>query len=187
MTTSALPHWCALSLCCLTMGCGTGQTSTSSSPTADTALAQEMLTAHNQARASALPTPQPALPALTWSEEAAQVAQSWANQCTFAHNPDRGPYGENIAAASPPDAETNTQAVQDWVSESANYNYASNTCASGQMCGHYTQVVWRDTTQVGCATAVCNTNSPFGSQLPQWRLWVCDYSPPGNFVGQRPY
>lgn len=187
MNASTLLRWCALSLCGLAMGCGTGQTSTPSSQTTSSPLAQDMLSAHNQARASATPTPQPALPDLTWSEDAASVAQGWANQCNFAHNPDRGPYGENIAAAAPPDTETNVQAVQAWVAESANYNYASNTCASGQVCGHYTQVVWRNTTQVGCASVVCTTHSPFGSQLPQWRLWVCDYAPPGNYSGQRPY
>ena len=188
-------RWLILPLCCLAVeavGCGAGQTPTTVPPP-DTQqptnpLANDMLAAHNTARANASPTPQPAMPALTWSEDAATVAQNWANQCKFAHNPDRGPYGENLAAATPPDAETTTQAVESWVAESANYNYADNTCASGKVCGHYTQVVWRNTTQVGCASVTCDTNSPFGSQYPpQWQLWVCDYSPPGNYAGQKPY
>jgi pathogenesis-related protein 1 len=45
------------------------------------------------------------------------------------------------------------------------------------VCGHYTQIVWRDTTSVGCAAQSC----------PQGEIWVCDYSPPGNYVGQHPY
>jgi hypothetical protein len=92
--------------------------------------------------------------------------------------------GENIAAATP-NTLTTMGVVQNWASESAGYDYGRNTCAPSKMCGHYTQIVWRATTQVGCATARCNQNSPFGSG--QWQFWVCNYSPPGNYVGQRPY
>ncbi len=44
-------------------------------------------------------------------------------------------------------------------------------------CGHYTQIVWRGTTTLGCAVA----RSSFRE------VWVCEYSPAGNIVGQRPY
>ena len=42
-------------------------------------------------------------------------------------------------------------AVTAWVNEEADYHYASNTCDAGQMCGHYTQIVWATTTKLGCA------------------------------------
>lgn len=182
----------ALSLTCLAVGAaGCGDSEAGTTPDTDTSasspLATELLAAHNQARANATPTPQPALPPLTWSTEAARVAAAWAAECKFEHNKNRGNYGENIAAAAPPGSRTNTQVVQDWVSEAANYTYADNSCAPGKVCGHYTQVVWRNTTQVGCATVTCTTNSPFGAQFPQWQFWVCDYSPPGNYMGQKPY
>jgi hypothetical protein len=74
-----------------------------------------------------------------------------------------------------------------WAAEASDYDYARNTCAAGKVCGHYTQLVWRATTRVGCATQVCDRNSPFGSRFPTWQLWVCNYAPPGNYVGQRPY
>ena len=70
------------------------------------------------------------------------------------------------------------------MSEAADYSSATNKCAPGKVCGHYTQVVWRNTTHVGCATAICTKNSPFGAQFPTWQLWVCNYTPPGNFVGK---
>ena len=78
-----------------------------------------------------------------WSDELAQVAQTYAEQCVFQHNPDRisqqntfSSVGENLFAGSgPADYEA---AVQSWYDEVADYDYALNTC--GAVCGHYTQV-----------------------------------------------
>lgn len=147
---------------------------------------QEVLDAHNAVRAGATPAPSEALPPLTWSAEAAAVAEKWARECRFEHNANRGRLGENLAAATP-DMWTMEQVVRDWASEAKDYDYASNTCAQGKVCGHYTQLVWRGTTGVGCATRTCTENSPFGARFPTWQLWVCNYTPPGNIVGERPY
>lgn len=43
-----------------------------------------------------------------------------------------------------------TKAVDDWDSEKQYYDYSTNSCADGQMCGHYTQNVWAGSTTVGC-------------------------------------
>src|SRR5688572_27519706 len=67
-------------------------------------LIAELLDAHNAVRAAALPTPSPALPPLVWSDQAAALAQSWANSCQFGHNPNLGNFGENIGAAAPADS-----------------------------------------------------------------------------------
>jgi hypothetical protein len=64
--------------------------------------------------------------------------------------------------------------------------WATNACAAGEPCGHYTQLVWRGTTRVGCGKATCTVNSPFGAGFPTWEYYVCDYEPPGN-SGARPY
>jgi hypothetical protein len=78
--------------------------------------------------------------------------------------------------------------VAAWSGEAADYDHAANSCAEGKQCGHYTQLVWRGTARVGCAHRVCTINWPFGPATPgSWDFWVCDYEPPGNFVGQRPY
>ncbi|MFP2927819.1 CAP domain-containing protein [Pyxidicoccus sp. 3LG] len=148
--------------------------------------ARDMVAAHNQARSQAKPTPKPALPPLTWSDEAARKAAAWAKECKFEHNPGRGDFGENLAAATP-DSWTTAEVVKSWADEAADYDYTRNTCKKGKVCGHYTQVVWRKTGAVGCATVLCKKNSPFGAQFPTWQNWVCNYTPPGNFVGQRPY
>ncbi|WP_404366616.1 CAP domain-containing protein [Corallococcus coralloides] len=150
-----------------------------------TQFARDMLDAHNAARAAAKPTPSPALEPLTWDPSVEETARKWVEQCQFKHNDGRGNAGENIAAATPGlwDAKG---AVKGWVDEAADYDYASNTCKAGEVCGHYTQVVWRNTRRLGCATKRCTTNSPFGGSSP-WDFWVCNYAPPGNFTGQRPY
>ncbi len=132
---------------------------------------------------------------LHWDPIAAQVALAYASECMFMHNPDataqydsmggKGGLGENIAAGAP--TQTIAGAVASWVGEETNYDHATNTCASGQVCGHYTQVVWSSTTGVGCAKVHCTTNSPFGAKYPDWDYSVCDYSPPGNYVGMSPY
>ena len=128
-----------------------------------------------------------------WDPIAAAVAQAWANQCSFGHNPNAGSdydgmggsggLGENVAAGEP--TESVSAAVASWVAEGSSYDHATNTCAAGAVCGHYTQIVWATTTAAGCAQATCTTNSPFGSG--QWQMSVCDFNPPGNYVGQSPY
>jgi pathogenesis-related protein 1 len=138
-----------------------------------------MTAAHNAARAAVVPAANPSIPPLSWSSTVATFAQTYSENCVFAHS--GGPYGENIYATS---GTASPQAVvTSWVSEDANYNYANNTCSG--VCGHYTQVVWRDTTSLGCGVTNCTTNSPFGGG--NWQFWVCDYDPPGNFNNMKPY
>lgn len=141
-----------------------------------------VLSAHNQVRAQATPAPSAPLGNLQWSDEDAKVAAAYADKCTFSHNPDRGTRGENLFAGS---GDTPIgEVVKSWASEASSYDYTSGRCSG--VCGHYTQIVWADTTHVGCAQKTCTTGSPFGGK-GSWQIWVCNYSPPGNFVGKKPY
>ncbi|KAH7673599.1 Cysteine-rich secretory protein-related protein [Dioscorea alata] len=70
-------------------------------------------------------------------------------------------------------------AVNLWVSEGQDYDYNSNTCAQGKVCGHYTQVVWSSSTNIGCARVVCDNNGGI--------FITCNYNPAGNVIGERPY
>jgi len=186
---SSVPGVLVLVLLAAACDVGTGGQGgfTASDPTTD--LARTAIEAHNQFRANASPKPSPALPAVQWSSQVEAVAAAWAANCVYKHNAARGNLGENIAADAPPGAwPTIAEVVQAWASEAQWYDYASNGCSAppGQDCGHYTQVVWRDSTLIGCAYARCSTNSPFPG-YSTWDFWVCDYSPPGNWVGERPY
>jgi pathogenesis-related protein 1 len=131
----------------------------------------EMLASHNAVRARLK------VPPLTWSDRLADEAQGWANwllaEKRFVHRPGSA-YGQNMfeiagAPASP------TRVVYEWDSESLDYDYASNTCR--KVCGHYTQLIWAATKQVGCAVA----------RDSRREVWVCNYDPPGNWIGKRPY
>jgi len=73
--------------------------------------------------------------------------------------------------------------VEKWFDEHAAYDYVGNDCDEGKVCGHYTQVVWSSSASVGCGYAECG---PFSDDLFEVML-VCQYSPPGNYVGEKPY
>lgn len=130
-----------------------------------------MLDAHNAVRARV------GSPPLAWSPELANYAQRWASQLIATHQFMHSPahrYGENIYAitggfASP------AQVVASWADEARGYSIRANSCVG--VCGHYTQIVWRATRGLGCAVA-----AGAGREI-----WVCEYDPPGNVVGQRPY
>jgi len=133
--------------------------------------AYEILQAHNSIRSRLN------LPPLVWSGKVAAVAQQWGESLLarneFVHRPN-SVYGENLFAISGGRASP-TQVVSEWASEARNYDYASNRCMG--VCGHYTQIVWHDTKELGCGLA----------RSARREIWVCDYNPPGNWVGRRPY
>jgi pathogenesis-related protein 1 len=118
---------------------------------------------------------------LQWDARLANYAQGWAAQrkaygdCRLQHS--GGPYGENIFWGSGK-AWQPEEAANAWVSEKRWYRYYSNSCVYYNKCGHYTQVVWRGTARVGCARSACSDGNIF---------MTCNYYPPGNWVGQRPY
>ncbi|GIZ48197.1 hypothetical protein CKM354_001126700 [Cercospora kikuchii] len=106
---------------------------------------------------------------VAWNSTLAHFAQGWAAGCIWGHS--GGPYGENIAAGFV----NATLAVDAWAGEEVEYDYEKEGFSLAT--GHFTQLVWRDTTEVGCAIAQCQ--SLVGTKVHGAYL-VCEYNPAGN-------
>ena len=150
---------------------GTGTTGQGGGLTSDQI--QAILAAHNSYRA------QVGVPPLQWSDSLAVSSQNWANQLaatgTLVHS--HGPYGENLAEGTAGGFSV-TQLVDIWGNEKQFFiaGVFPNVSSTGNWedVGHYTQVVWRNTTQVGGALAT-------GHGLD---FLVCQYLPEGNVTGE---
>uniref|UniRef100_A0A803P541 SCP domain-containing protein n=1 Tax=Cannabis sativa TaxID=3483 RepID=A0A803P541_CANSA len=118
-------------------------------------------------------------PPLTWDRNLARYARRWAtkqlDECKMMHS--FGPYGENIFWGGQ-DHWTATDAVESWARENQFYDPMTNQCLYGEMCGHYTQVVWRSSLRVGCARMKCHNGGV---------LVYCEYDPPGNYINENPF
>ena len=125
--------------------------------------------AHNRYRAKHCAPP------LVWSKQLADVAQKWANTlrdkgCIFGHSPGMK-YGENLAAGTQ-GALDPERTVDMWYDEIRLYKFPNG--GFSMETGHFTQVVWRSTSQVGCGHVTCKGND----------IYVCNYDPPGNWEGR---
>ncbi|KAG9124400.1 hypothetical protein FRC07_011760 [Ceratobasidium sp. 392] len=131
-------------------------------------MANAYLDAHNSFRAQHGARP------LVWSPALAAKAQNWANGCVFKH----GSVGENLAAGTGNYGALN--AVKGWTDEIKDYD-PRNPKPS-----HFTQVVWKSSTQLGCAVKQCPPGSIFPAKFGVAYYHVCEYAPPGNVIGRFP-
>ncbi|MBS1518684.1 MAG: RICIN domain-containing protein [Bacteroidetes bacterium] len=117
---------------------------------------------------------------LAWSDELAAYAQDWADQlsakgCNLEHRKN-GKYGENLYWAMGGNL-SGVDAVNSWADERKDFDFNTQE-GTGGVVGHYTQMIWENTTKVGCAMVKCSDGSV---------IWVCNYDPPGNYAGQKPW
>jgi hypothetical protein len=134
------------------------------------------LEAHNKERALMGVRP------LVWDEALAVRATAWAKELArtdrFDHA-DQKQDGENLwmgtLNAYPPAA-----MVQAWVDEKPMFRPGRfpdvSTTKQWSDVGHYTQLIWYNTTRVGCGLASNASDS----------YLVCRYGPPGNWLGESP-
>lgn len=119
-------------------------------------------------------------PRIYWNDTLASYAQAWADKlaqtCNMSHSD--GPYGENIYWSSSPRNEK--QVVDRWASEEKYFNHKNPTYIRGKSSksGHYSQVIWTKSTELGAGVANCKNGG---------QIWVCVYNPPGNRIGEKAY
>jgi hypothetical protein len=145
-----------------------------------TSVDQRLLIAQNHERAEL------GLQSFDWNPALAESAQRWADYLAstgrFEHAPEnhRNPEGENIWAGTKgyfgPEA-----MIDAWVREKKYFRPGvfPNNSTTGKVedVGHYTQLVWAATTQVGCAEATSSRED----------ILVCRYAEAGNWRGERPF
>lgn len=142
-------------------------TSTTSAAAATTSassdFASQILAEHNAKRALH------GVSNLSWDDTLATYAQNYADKydCSGSLTHSGGQYGENLALGY-----TVTGSVDAWYSEGDSYTYGSG-CS---VYDHFTQVIWKDTTKVGCGYKQCD--SYWGTYI------ICSYDPAGNYVGE---
>jgi len=136
---------------------------------------------------------------LVWNDELAEVAQRWVDQCVSGHDKNRrtetfsSGVGQNWAwqgnwkmdeqiEIAPIMVERWYDEVKD-ITNKAVDSFSSNNAVTGStgVIGHYTQVVWADTTDVGCGYMTAKNNGRFETVL------VCNYGPAGNWNGAAVY
>ncbi|XP_041365631.1 cysteine-rich venom protein Mr30-like [Gigantopelta aegis] len=126
-----------------------------------------ILDMHNQLRASVTPSAANIM-RLAWDDEVAMVAQAWAEACQLKHDqpkhravPGRLSLGQNVAVGK-----LNwTVAILSWYGEKENFTFGGNN--SLEHTAQYFQMVWAETTRLGCGYADCDGTSFF----------VCNYGP----------
>lgn len=168
--TSLLGAFALLSTIPLTVG--------ATDPTSN--FAERLLARHNRERVSMGIAP------LRWDERLAASAQGWADHLAatgrFEHAPESAdnPEGENLWAGTR-GAFTLERMVDAWIREKRYFTPGlfPNNSATGNVddIGHYTQLMWRDTGEVGCALARGSAED----------VLVCRYSDAGNYIGERPF
>ena len=126
------------------------------------------------------------VPRLAWNDRLAGQAQAWAQKLAaegtlrHASEAESGGAGENLwmgtAGYFAPE-----RMVGAFVNERRFYQHGKfpevSSTGKWQDVGHYTQLVWRDTREVGCAVA----------RGTGYDVLVCRYWPAGNWMGESPY
>jgi len=146
-------------------GPSTNYPDTSGSATDD--FSKKCLEAHNSVRSKHQNTPP-----VAWSPQLASEAQGWASQCNGMNH---GSTGENLYASTGSDDPS--QGIQAWYDEVSMYSYGNPSFDYST--GHFTQVVWAGTKEIGCGIQYC----PNAVGNSAGYLLVCRYQEPGNMRG----
>ncbi|XP_063824561.1 venom allergen 3-like [Ostrinia nubilalis] len=161
---------------------------------------QAIVDAHNRLRQSVAlgqvssQPPAANMMEMVWDEELAATAQRWADQCTTEHDRasqrevGRFAVGQNLAATwttRPPSDPVDSQPdfasqINAWFDEVHIFGYRPISGVHGT--GHYSQLVWGETSHVGCGFSFY-----YDPTRGYTKLYICNYGPGGNVIGVKPY
>lgn len=146
------------------------------------------------------PGPQPKatnMRKLSWDTELANMAQTYAQRCVYAHDTcrdvSRFQVGQNLFIDMSTAQTTTvnwTKAITSWYDEVTGITpaaFSSFPSPFSPTIGHYTQLVWGNTYLVGCGIASFKDSTYYQKTYPYKMLYVCNYGPSGNFLGQPVY
>ncbi|XP_008584246.1 PREDICTED: cysteine-rich secretory protein 3-like, partial [Galeopterus variegatus] len=139
---------------------------------------KEIINKHNDLRRRTNPNARNMLK-MRWNAEAAKNAEKWAQQCILSHSPPSqrkisfAGCGENIFMSTHP--KSWSDAIQYLYDEVKDFKYGFGSTRSDAKTGHYTQLVWATSHQLGCALAHCP------HEILKY-YYVCQYCPSGNIV-----
>uniref|UniRef100_UPI0037E75A9A cysteine-rich venom protein-like n=1 Tax=Semicossyphus pulcher TaxID=241346 RepID=UPI0037E75A9A len=142
----------------------------------------EIVEKHNSLRRDVQPTASNMLK-MSWNSEAAANAQKWADTCSLHHSvsssrkTSSSGCGENLYMSSNKDSWSS--AIQAWYNEVTDFRYGTGSI-NGGVVGHFTEVVWYRSNQVGCGMAYC-------PDAEYEYFYVCHYCPAGNSQFALPY
>ncbi|KAK6350574.1 hypothetical protein TWF718_003763 [Orbilia javanica] len=105
-------------------------------------------------------------PPVTWNSTLATYASRQGRKCNFRHS--YGPYGENLAGGGP----MNNPVWYQWYLYTEVNNYDWNEPGFARDTGHFTQLVWKASKEIGCAWIA-------GCPNLSYQVW-CEYQPAGN-------
>ena len=164
----------------LAIACSIAATAAVAAPGGDApprgGFAERLLIAHNIERERR------GVPRLVWSTRLAAQAQVWAATLArsnrFEHAADRSGAGENLwigtAGRYSPEA-----MIGGFVEEGRHFRPGRfpDVSSTGNWLdiGHYTQLIWRETQELGCAVSHGGDSD----------ILVCRYFPAGNMVGEK--
>ncbi|KAL4420647.1 hypothetical protein ABPG75_010303 [Micractinium tetrahymenae] len=143
-------------------------------------------------------------PPTVWNDTLAAQAQAWTDRCVWKHSRETtgGDYGENLAGALGRDKVDPTtgldacsSAAMMWYDEVNYYDWAAADAMpvdvfvgqwppsydSSKSTGHFTQVVWADSTSFGCGVTDCANPFGFGPAA----IVACQFFPAGNYPRYR--
>ncbi|VDK71931.1 unnamed protein product [Litomosoides sigmodontis] len=137
---------------------------------------------------------------LTANSELERIAEVWAQRLAskadcLIHDPSKR-FGENLfyfATDFLPDEETMAlMTVQTFYLESYGYNYKTHHHLDYHRTGHFTQLVWKSTTQIGVGVAMRHFNGRRANHcqpdFPSTLIYVVvKYDPPGNVLDKKNY